>query len=517
MPGALESPPVVVLVSLVGAGPGDPALLTLAAMRALERADVVLYDALVHPAVLGHAPTAAERESIAGASQDDINARLVSLARAGRKVCLLVGGDPMLFGGGAEECEALARAGIRFEVVPGVVTALGAATYAGIPLTHGRLAASVAFVANRGTSDGAGVRADGSRLAAASQTLVIHSTSAGLPGEMNALTAHGRPGDTPVAVIQSGTRADQQVVIGTVADVVRRVEDARLGPHFIVVVGAVVQLRDKLRWWDNGPLFGLRILVTRAAEQARGLVDALAERGAEPVMFPAIAFSPPSDAARVEQAVRDAHTYDLAVFTSVNGVDRWFAAMRAQRRDARAMARARVVAIGPATGASLEAHGIIPDAVPSEHRGEAAAESALELLGASGGAAGRRVLVARAQVARDALPAALRAAGALVDVVAVYRTIPADGRNVSALTASLQAGQIDAVTFTSSSTVDHVCTALGPDAAGLLAPVSVATIGPITSATARARGLHVSVEAATYTVPGLLAALEQHYTTREIP
>ncbi len=509
--GELESPSVEVLVSVVGAGPGDPSLLTLAGMRVLERADAVLFDALVHPALLARARPEAARESVAGVAHGVIHARLVALARAGRRVCLLVGGDPVLFGVGGEACEALVSAGIAFEVVPGVTTALGASTYAGIPLTLGASSTSVTFVADRESAP------DWSRLATASETLVIHTAAARLAGEMTAIAAHGRPGDTPVAVIQGGTRADQRVVLGTVADVARRVEDAQFGATLVVVVGAVVRLRGKLRWWDNGPLFGRRVLVTRAKEQAGGLVDALAERGAEPVMFPAIAFAPPSDEARVDLAVREADAYELAVFTSANGVERWFSAMRASGRDARAFGRTRVVAIGPATGAALEKHGIVPDAVPSEHRGEAAAATALELLEALGGPAGRRVLLARAEVAREALPDALRAAGALVDVVPVYRTIPAAGRDVEALAAALRAGQIDAATFTSSSTVDHVCEALGMDAAALLAPVAVATIGPITSDTARKHGLHVSVEAAKYTVPGLLAALERHYTRRETP
>ncbi|MEI8257798.1 MAG: uroporphyrinogen-III synthase, partial [Deltaproteobacteria bacterium] len=417
---------------------------------------------------------------------------------------------PFVFGRGGEEAEALAAAGLPFEIVPGVTTALGASAYAGIPLVRAGLASSVTFVNSASTPDW-------SRLASAGETLVIDTESEKLAGEMTALAAHGRASETPVAVIQSGTRADQRVVIGTVADVARGVENAQLGENLVVVVGAVVRLREKLRWWDNGPLFGRRVLVTRAKEQAGGLVDALAERGAEPVMFPAIAFAPPGDSARVDRAIREAHTYDLAVFTSANGVDRWFAAMRTHRRDARALARARVVAIGPATAAALEKHGIVADAVPTEHRGEAAAVTSLEQLASRGGPAGARVLLARAEVARDVLPDALRAAGAIVDVVAVYRTIPAEGRDVDALVSALRAGQIDAATFTSSSTVDHVCEALGSDAAGLLSPVAVATIGPITSATARTRGLHVSVEAATYTVDGLLAALERHYTRRETP
>jgi uroporphyrinogen III methyltransferase/synthase len=308
------------------------------------------------------------------------------------------------------------------------------------------------------------------------------------------------------------------VVSGTVGDIARRCEDAGLGAPALVVVGEVARLRETLRWWDTGPLVGRRVLVTRAREQAGSVVAALSERGAEPVLFPAIEFAPPTDAAPLRAAVRALDGYDVAIFTSPNGVAHFFAALGRAGRDARAFGRARVVAIGPATAAALRERGICADGVPEEFRGEAAAACALGLLAAQGGeVAGRRALLARAEVARDALPAQLREAGVAVDVVPVYRTVPASSGDVAALCDALRAGQLDAVTFTSSSTVQNVCDALGPEAGTLLAPVVVASIGPVTSETARQRGLRVDVEARTFTVPGLLEALEAHYKQRAEP
>jgi uroporphyrinogen III methyltransferase/synthase len=349
---------------------------------------------------------------------------------------------------------------------------------------------------------------DWSKLATATQTLVIFMGARKLKDEMARLVAHGRSAETPVAVIQWGTRADQRVVTGTVGDIGVRAEESGIGPPSLVVVGDVARLRETLRWWDRGPLFGRRVLVTRAKAQAGPMIDALTEHGAEPIAFAAIAFEPPSDPARVERAVRELEAYDLVVLTSANGVDRLFAAVDAAGRDARALAHAKVVAIGPATAATLVHHGIRADAVPAEFRGEAAAETALALLGQPHG---KRALLARAEAAREVLPETLRAAGMSVDVVPVYRTVSASGGDVEALRAMLRAGQVDAATFTSSSTVDHLCDALGNDAAALLAPVAIASIGPITSESCRRRGLHVTVEAAKYTVPGLLEALARHF------
>jgi len=507
------------LVSLVGVGPGDPGLLTLRGARVIARADAVLYDALVHPAVLRHARPEAERLFVGkrkgadSATQEEINHLLLYRARQGRRVARLKGGDPMLFGRGAEECEFLAGHGVPFEIVPGVTAALGATAYAGIPLSHRDLSSSIALVTSTERPGKARSAHDWSRLAAATQTLVLYMGGHRLREDMASLVAHGRDGGTPAAVISWGTHPEQRVVSATVATLADACDADPVEAPALVVVGDVVTLRDRLRWWDSGPLFGRRVVVTRAKEQSASMVDALGEEGAEALEFPAIAFEEPTDAAplaRSLDALREGR-YAVAVFTSHNGVDRFFRALDARSLDARAFGRTRVAAIGPATAESLRARGVRADLVAKEFVGEALARDVLDALGE--GAKGARALVARAEVARDALPDALRAAGVEVDVVAVYKTVPAPAEAVASLRGSLEAGAVDAVTFTSSSTVASVCDALGPDAAALLARTTVASIGPVTSETARARGLTVAVEAATYTVAGLLDALRAHFTS----
>ncbi len=506
--------PVRALVSLVGAGPGDPSLLTLAAVRALERADVVLFDALVHPAALAYVRASAERVFVGkrggheGITQDEINALLLRYAREGKHVCRLKGGDPFLFGRGSEEAEFLASEGISFEVVPGVSSFLGATAYAGISLTHRTLASSLAVITGTEHAHKATTAHDWSKLATATQTIVLFMGVRKLREETDRLIEHGRAPETPVAVIQWGTRAEQRVVTGTLRDIGARTDDAGITPPALVVIGEVVHLRDTLRWWDKQPLFGCRVLVTRPVHQARALHDELLERGAEPVAFPAIEIVPPTSLAPLEAAARALASYDLVVFTSANGVEQFFGELARSHLDARAFGASKVIAIGPGTAASLQSRGVVADAVPDEFIGEAVAQTALATLGS---AAGKRVLVPRAEVARGVLPDALRAAGALVDVVAAYRVVPATGRDIDAFRAALVAGRIDAATFTSGSTVDHVCDALGDDAAALLAPVAVASIGPITSQTATRRGLTVTVEARVHSIPGLLDALEAHY------
>lgn len=523
----LQSARVDTLVSLVGAGPGDPSLLTLAAVRALARADAVLYDPCVHPAVLAHARSDATLIRVDHTSEDQTHGQkpekkvttlLLNLAREGKRVCRLHEGDPFLFGTGAEEAEVLAQHGIPFEVVPGVSPALGATAYAGIPLTHPALSCSVTFVdRSQQTTEHSGLH-EHKTLATTAQTIVIFTDIQNIREEMERLVAVGQSPDTPAAVIQCGSRADQRVITGTVADVVQRCEENSFCAPVLVVVGHVVRLRDTLRWWDRAPLFGRRILVTRAKEQAGPLIEALTERGAEAVLFPAIRFEPPTDPTGVDRAVQELQRYDAVVLTSANGVERLFTAIHKAGRDARALANALVVAIGPATAAALEAHGIRADAIPTEFKGEAAADATLALLAQRHGSpTGRRVLLARAEVARDALPQRLQQHAVHVDVVPVYRTVPAEDRDVQALRAALSTGQIDAVLFTSSSTVESVCDALGPDATDLLAPVVIASIGPITSDTVRRRGLHVTVEAKPYTIPGLVRALESHYARRNTP
>jgi uroporphyrinogen III methyltransferase/synthase len=505
-------------VYLIGAGPGDPELITLRGMRALGRADVVLYDALAHPALLQHARKDAELRSVGkrygedSFSQEAINRELVELARAGRVVARLKGGDPLLFARGAEEVETLARAQIPFEIIPGIPSPTGAAAYAGVSLTHRDLSSSVAFITGTESPGKERTAHDWSKLATATQTLCVIMGMKRLSEITKALAEHGRDPETPAIVIQWGTWPHQRVLEGTVADIADRAAQANIANPAVVVIGPVARLRERMRWFDRLPLFGKRILITRPAHQAEETAREVRARGAEPVVVPAIEIVDPPDPAALARALGVLDSYDLVAFTSANGVDRVMDVLSAQRRDARAFGGALVAAIGPGTDSALSRRGIIANVVAKDFRGEGLAESILEALGTRARMRPRsRVLVLRALVARDALPAALRAANVDVDVVAAYETRPAPKNAIEALAAEIDAGKIDAVTFTSSSTVRELSRALGPSAPALLQKTTVAVIGPVTAETAREEGLRVDVAAEEYTVTGLLDALEQHF------
>ena len=502
-------------VYLIGAGPGDPGLLTLKGQRCLAAADVVVYDYLANDALLLHARPDAERIYVGKRGgdhtlpQDQIAALLVGQARAGKTVARLKGGDPFIFGRGGEEAEELRAAGIPFEVVPGITSAVAAPAYAGIPLTHRDFTSSVAFIT--GHEDPEKPRSDiaWDKLATGVGTLVFLMGVGNLPEIVAQLTRHGRSPGTPVALVRWGTRADQQTVTGTLEDIVDRVAAAKLKPPAVIVVGEVVALREKLRWAEGRPLFGRRIVVTRAREQTSALADRLLAEGAEVLEFPAIEIVPPESWGPLDAAVREIATYRWVIFTSANGVRFFWERLRAAGRDARSLAAASVAAIGPATAEALRAHGIEPDLVPAEFK----AEGLLAAL-AREPVAGARVLIPRAAEAREVLPAELAKRGATVDVVPAYRTLQST-RDAEALRALLEAGRVHAVTFTSSSTVTNFCRALGEtDVAALLGGVTVACIGPITAATAREAGLTPHLVCAEYTIPALVAALAAHFVGR---
>jgi uroporphyrinogen III methyltransferase/synthase len=511
------------VVYLVGGGPGDPGLITVRGAELLGTADVVLHDELLHPALLDRVREGAEVRSVGKRggdplakeqSQAAIEAELVALARAGRSVVRLKGGDPFLFGRGSEEAEALAAAGVPFEIVPGVPSPIGATAYAGISVTHRDLASSVTFVS--ATARG-GAPFDLGELAAVRGTICVLMGMRRLDDLCARLIRDARRDPaTPAAVIQWGTRADQVVVEGRLDAIASLARDAGMGSPAIVVVGPVAALRRTLRWFDARPLFGKRVLITRPAGQAAATAELLRRRGAEPTSLPAIAIGPPPDPARVAEAARELDRYDVVAFTSENGVDWFFRALDAERRDARAFGRARVAAIGPGTAAALRPRGVVADIVPAEFRGEGLADAILaDPVVARALARGRaRVLVPRALVAREVLGERLRAAGCEVDVVPVYETRPASVERRDELIGRLEGRAIDAVMLTSSSTADSLAELLAPRAAELLHGVVVASIGPITTATAERRGLTVGVTAAESTTAGLVAALERHFTAR---
>jgi len=494
-------------VYLVGAGPGDPGLLTLRAAELVERADVLVYDALVAPAVLERAGRAervyvGKRGGEHARSQEEINRLLADLARTHRTVVRLKGGDPFVFGRGGEEARVLAAAGIPFEVVPGVTAGIAAPAYAGIPVTQRGIAASVAFVTGHEDPTKPDTDVDWAHLARGVGTVVFYMGVGKMAENFRRLVEHGRAPDTPAAAIEWGTYPRQRTVAGTLETLPEAVRAAGIGAPSLIVVGDVVSLRPELAWWDRRPLSGRRVVVTRARAQASELAGALEALGAEVVQFPTIRIAPPADEAPLLRAAARAKAYDWIVFTSVNGVERFWDALARQGRDARALGGVRVCAIGPATAAGLERRGIVPDVVPEEF----VAEAAVRALAAADELRGRRILLPRAEIARAVLPRQLRELGAEVDEVDAYSTLR-DGADAERVRDLLQRGEVDAVTFTASSTVRAFVELAGTGLGG----AKVASIGPITSATARELGLAVDLEPAEYTVPGLVRAIRDFY------
>jgi uroporphyrinogen III methyltransferase / synthase len=506
------------VVHLVGAGPGDPGCLTLRGRECLETADVVVYDYLANPALLRFAPAAAERifagKHGAGPhllEQAEINRFLIERARDGKRVVRLKGGDPFLFGRGGEEAEALAAAGVDFEVVPGVSSAYAVPAYAGIPVTHRDWVSGVTVLTGHEAHDKRAHQVRWDRIASAGNTIILLMGLRQMSHNFERLLAAGLEPTTPAVAIRWGSTPRQQVVRGTAATLAAEVARGGIQPPVTVVIGAVVELRESLEWFERRPLFGRRVLVTRASEQAPALTRLLAESGAEVVECPAIEIAPPESTRALDDALDDLASYAWIVFTSVNGVERFFARLGERGGDVRSLHGARIAAIGPETARALERRHVRPDLVPAEYRAE-------DLLAALAGEPldGRRVLLPRAAGARAILPDELRARGALVDEVVSYRSVkPASSREV--LRAALGDGRsVDCVTFTSSSTVTHFLELVDEvDAAGgraRLRGAAVACIGPVTAATAREAGLRVDVVPSEYTIPALARAVVEHFS-----
>ena len=504
-------------VYLVGAGPGDPGLLTLRGRDCLAQADVVLYDYLANPALLAHAPEQAERLYVGRRGtgkypeQASINRLLIDRAQAGKVVVRLKGGDPFVFGRGGEEAEALATAGIAFEVVPGVTAAVAVPAYAGIPITHRTLASTVTIVTGHEDPTKAATALDWPRLAATRGTLVFLMGMKHLSMITAQLMHEGLAPSTPVAITRWGTRACQHTIVGTLSDIGPKAQAAGMEPPTVIVVGEVVQLRSTLNWFERRPLFGKRVLMTRAKEQAHELAAQLAGYGAEPVEGPTISIVPPLDWTPVDHAISTIDTYNWLIFTSVNGVDRFMTRLWAKGLDARCLARRRLCCIGSRTAQELERFGVRADLVPTEYQAEGllAALSQQEIRTS-------RILIPRAEVARELLPDELRANGAHVDVVHVYRTETPD-MNAADWWQELRDHRLDVVTFTSSSTVRNFVAMLGGmEAVGpLLRSVTIACIGPITAKTAEEFGLTVSIMPSENTIPALVDAIAHHYESRE--
>jgi uroporphyrinogen III methyltransferase/synthase len=511
------------MVWLVGAGPGDPELITVAGLAALRQADVVVYDRLAAPALLREAPAGAlliDAGKAPGAhtlGQAAINAVLIEHARAGRRVVRLKGGDPFLFGRGGEEALALREAGIPFRVVPGVSSALAAPAYAGIPVTHRGIAGSVLVATGHEADDrqpATGNRQQGEQrfdweaVARAADTLVFLMGVERLGAITENLLRAGRAAGQPAALVRWGSTPQQMVLSATLGTIAEAARTAGIRPPAALVVGDVVTLRDRLAWFEALPLFGARVLVTRTREQASGLVARLRGLGAVPLEFPAIACLPLESTDELDAALAALQGHGWVVFTSQNGVAATFARLDALGRDARAFAGVRICAIGPATARALAECGLHADLVPETFT----TTGVLAALTAAG-VRGQRVLLLRADIAPPALADGLRTAGADVTSIAAYRTTGGSGRHADLH--RLLAEGLDAVTFTSSSTVTHLLSALDGDTTPL-ADAIIASIGPVTSATARGAGLRVDAEADPHTIDGLIAALCEAWATRRM-
>lgn len=499
------------VVYLVGAGPGRPGLITVEGVRRLRAADVVVYDYLANPRLLDHAPAAALRILVGkhggecSVPQSEITAQLIEHARAGRSVVRLKGGDPMVFGRGAEEAQALQAAGVRFEIVPGVSAAVAVPAYAGIPLTERDLASSFTVLTGYEYPEKADRAVRWDAMARRGGTLVLLMTTRQLRNNMARLIANGMAADTPVAVIRWGTVAEQATVTGTAATIAERADAAGMRPPALAVVGRVVGLRDKLAWFEHKPLFGRNIAVTRPRAQAAEFIDALEDLGADVLAVPTIEIVAPRSWEAVDRAIAALEGFDWVVFTSVNGVERFLARVLDRGRDVRALHRARLAAVGPATAAALHRHGLVVDVMPGEYRAEGVAAAM-----ADGDLRGSKVLLPRASAAREVLPAMLEQCGAEVNEVHVYDTLPAAGDH-PLLGEVLAAGRLDMVTFTSSSTARNFFARFGAGARGHLHTTAFACIGPITAATVRDHGYPVAVSAEEYTVDGLTKAIVAHF------
>jgi uroporphyrinogen III methyltransferase/synthase len=488
-------------VYLVGAGPGDPGLITLKGRQALERADCVLHDYLANERLLDYAPSHAERIYVGKKrakhemTQEEISALMVERAQRGWTVVRLKGGDPFIFARGGEEIEALADAGIPFEIVPGVTTPLGLAAYTGVPLTHRDHSSVVTFVTGHQKE-----AIDWSKTGT-SGTLVLFMGMVNFAAIAREMIAHGRSPETPAMAVRWATRPDQQTLVGTLATLPGLIAERNMRPPATIVVGEVVALRDRFNWFEKLPLFGKRIVITRDRGQAVELAAPLNELGAETILLPAIEIQPPEDLEPLDHAIARLRTYDWLIFTSVNGVRFFMERLDASARDMRALSSLKICAIGPATRAAVEALHLKVDLMPEEYVAESlVAAFTEEHLN------GRRFLLPRAAVARDVVPKELTRRGASVDVVEAYRTIPP--ADLAERAAEVFASKLDWITFGSSSAVKNLVEAAGPAALlGVSHNVRIACIGPVTSQTVRDCGLQVDAEAQPYTMEGLIAAI----------
>jgi uroporphyrinogen III methyltransferase / synthase len=502
------------VVYLVGAGPGDPKLITVRGLEAIQRADVVVYDRLASPRLLKHMKPGADKIFVGKLpdkhmmKQEEINQLLVDLALQGKTVTRLKGGDPSVFGRVGEEAELLAENEIRFEIIPGITSAISVPAYAGIPVTHRDFTSSFSIVTGHEYKNKTYNTVNWENLSQASGTLIFLMGVANLETICRQLIEGGKSPDTPVALIRWGTWMEQETLTGTLTDIVERVKAANFQSPAVTIVGEVVKLREKLAWFEKKPLFGKRILVTRARSQASELVDQIDELGGEAVEFPVIRTQAPSGQAAqqaLHQAMKRLNEYDWVMFTSVNGVEHFFQTLRELKLDIRSMYKARIAAVGPKTAEALEQYGLQPERLPAKFQGDAlpdALEGELKK--------GQRVLLPTADIARETLPAKLEELGLLVTKADVYETV-LDTNGGTDILELLEQNKIHIITFTSSSTVTNLLKALRElgveKPLELLGGCQIACIGPLTAQTAREAGMQVDYLAEEATVASLVKSM----------
>ncbi len=514
------------VVDLVGAGPGDPGLITLKGAESIRKANVIIYDRLAHPAHLNLARTDAEliycgkqadRHTL---TQDEINALIVDRALNGLKVCRLKGGDPFVFGRGGEEADFCRQNGVDFRIIPGVTSAIAAPAYAGIPVTHRDAASSFAVITGheRDDSGESGTRVAGqsegrrnwANIANAADTLIFLMGVENLDVICTKLMEHGKSPDTPVALVRWGTWDDQETLVTSLSHAVNDVRSAAFKAPAVTVVGEVVNLREKLRWFDNRPLTGKRVIVTRAREQASQLTDMLREQGAIPIEYPVIQTRPLANLTHLSNALANLDQYRWVIFSSGRAVEVFVDQMLELGMDSRALANVKIAVVGVSTAETVKSKlNVIPDFIPSRFIAETViSEWPQKDMSAT------KVLIPRAQSARDFIPESLEEMGAVVDIVSVYETVKDHG-NRDLILDMLTKGKIDYLTFTSSSTVTNFIESIGPDNIHLLNDLTIVSLGPITAETARNAGLTTQIVAEEYSIPGLVQEISDHAKNEE--
>ena len=495
-------------VFLVGAGPGDTGLITVRGKQLIDSADAVVYDALANSALLPPGARETGRPELYyvgkrggskdSVTQDEINALLIKLAREGKRIVRLKGGDPFVFGRGSEEAQALNDASVTFEVIPGVTAGIAAAAYAGIPVTHRTLSTSVTFVTGHEDPAKPDTQTNWSALAKAGGTIVLYMGVKTLSGISDALIKGGMPGEIPAAAIQWATHPRQRTVVATLETIAAKAEEQNITAPVITVIGWSVVLRDELNWFEQRPLFGKRIVVTRATQQAPILSEKLRELGADAIEMPATQIAR-LDLGPLRNSIDRIGDYDWLIFTSQNAVAIFWEQLLGRGKDSRALAGLKIAAVGPATAGALLEHGITVDVIPQRF----VAEGLLEIMRERDDVSGSKVLYITAEGARDVLPSGLREIGAELAIIEAYRTIP-DGEGAATLARAIEAGKVDLATFTSASAVRGYIDAVGED---LALKVPAASIGPQTSDALREAGIEVEAEAEESTIDGLVSAV----------